>query len=257
MTRRAVITNDRYVNIRDRGGMQGHVIGRLQPGQSFAVAAEDGAWLRLATEEPAYVLRRLTAGLPDLPPAPVRLFDPDRAAAYAEAHSSNRLTCAVRNHALPGYAADCANFVHQCLAAGGMTVFDGWMPRLRGQRGRLRNGWPLTDTGRCALLSRGRITAIPPAEVRRGDILYSYRPNAPHPYRYPHVVIAVSDYDEKRQSCLICGHTRNQHHAEKKMDARFCRCYRVMLAFIPWEDELALLLPTAGDGAALAPLQPG
>lgn len=165
------------------------------------------------------------------------------AVAYAKAHSSNVNTDASDNKVpdpkrntsfREGATGACANFVHQCLLAGGARMFDGWCYKLTGVPSSWDSAsWTYTNKGRRRLLEKKWIERIPNTSVKAGDIIYSYYSdyasrNMKTPFN--HVTIAITDYDSSTQGCNVCGHTLNQNNKFKKLSDTgipCTYCYRV------------------------------
>ncbi len=164
-------------------------------------------------------------------------FSPDDAVAYAEAHSSNSIGVAdpKRNTSFgEGASAACANFVHQCLIAGGARMFDGWCYKLSGIPSSWNSGsWTYTNKGRRRLLEKGWIYRVSNNDVRKGDMIYTYLTNYASKglaTPFQHVTIAVSDYDAEFGGCYVCGHTKNQNHKKRTLPVSGTTqayCYRV------------------------------
>lgn len=170
-------------------------------------------------------------------------FIPSAAVAYAVSHSSNtntdsngnKIADPKRNKSFgEGASNACANFVHQCLLAGGARMFDGWCYKLPGVPSSWNSeSWTYTNKGRRKLLEKKWIERIPVTSVKAGDIIYTYysdykNRNMLTPYN--HVTIAISDYDPVEKSCRVCGHTTNQNDRPKALNdtGNPCAyCYRV------------------------------
>lgn len=180
-------------------------------------------------------------------------FSPENAAIYAENHSETTASgklCKNRNTVFGNATTnDCANFVSQCLCAGGLPMFNGWSYPLSGiPAGWKKNSkWKLTESGMNQLHSKGWINEISHTEVQRGDIIYTYKSSNADGKKYPHATLAVSPY--KNGSCEVCGHTYNQNHVEKKLTSSNCKCYRVAPTFAVNRSERRVLLPLDGSGA--------
>ncbi len=161
----------------------------------------------------------------------------DDAVKYAEEHSTTLTSSSEldpkRNKSFkesPSRA--CANFVYQCLLAGGARMFDGWCFKLSGIPSSWSDSaWTKTNQGRRRLLEKGWICRINKEEVQRGDIIYTYNKDAtPTPFK--HVTIAVSDYIPSKQACEVCGHTLSQNHELKPLtpqkNGNEAYCYHVL-----------------------------
>lgn len=164
-------------------------------------------------------------------------YDPQAAKEYALAHSSNtnenskgdKVADPNRNTSFrEGASNACANFVHQCLLAGGARMFDSWCYKLPGIPSNWNSeSWTLTNKGRRRLLEKKWIKRIPYTAVKTGDIIYTYyedyrsrNMNTP----FSHVTIAVSNYDASTGKCMVCGHTKNQHSVYKKLSSTGIPC---------------------------------
>lgn len=108
-------------------------------------------------------------------------FNPDAAVAYAKGHSQTTETdpCPNRNTSFGSATTnDCANFVSQCLVAGGLPMFDGWCYKLSSiNSGWSTGGWKLTYSGYMTLYGKGRVSEVALSSVQPGDIMQ-------HPNRY-------------------------------------------------------------------------
>ena len=165
-------------------------------------------------------------------------FNPQNAVAYALTHSttmSDTVADPARNKSFgEGSSNNCANFVHQCLIAGGARMFNGWCYKLPGIPSSWdSSSWKYTNQGRRSLLEKKWIELIPITSVKAGDIIYSYFSdykdrgfNTP----YNHVTIAVTDYDAAINGCRVCGHSKNQNNVIKELkdSGNPCTyCYRM------------------------------
>jgi len=114
-------------------------------------------------------------------PEDVKLtFSRENAVIYAEKHSETTdpgKLCSNRNKTFGSATTnDCANFVSQCLCAGGMPMFKGWSYPVSGipSGWKKASKWSLTESGMNQLQSKGWISQIEHTEVKRGDIIYTY-----------------------------------------------------------------------------------
>lgn len=187
-------------------------------------------------------------------------FNPQAAINYAIAHSTNNTSGAdpKRNTSFGSSSSnDCANFVNQCLCAGGAPMFDGWCYRIKNIPSSWNTTpWSYTNQSRRAMLERGWITRIHNHEVQAGDIIYMYRPkykSEGEPTPYKHVTIAVSNYDAARKGCLVCGHSVNQNSEFRSLDSspsQEAYCYQVK-RFLPGNGSEKQIDITDGNSAAL------
>lgn len=188
-----------------------------------------------------YVIRNYVDAI--VMPEDVKLtFSRENAVIYAEKHSETTdpgKLCSNRNKTFGSATTnDCANFVSQCLCAGGMPMFKGWSYPVSGipSGWKKASKWSLTESGMNQLQSKGWISQIEHTEVKRGDIIYTYKSSNADGKKYTHVTLAVSDY--KNGHCEVCGHTYNQNHVKKDLTASTCRCYHPA-------DNLMLIEPNA------------
>lgn len=178
-------------------------------------------------------------------------FDPNAAVAYAKAHSQTTDTrpCPNRNTSFGNATTNgCANFVSQCLVAGGLPMFDGWCYHVPGISSSWKTGgWTYTWSGYRALNDKGRVSAIALTDVQPGDIIYLYNSANEVGKQYTHVVLAVSKY--ANGSVSICGHTANENTVPKTYSAAKVKCYRVNRAITIGSNEKRVTMPATGSGA--------
>ncbi len=188
------------------------------------------------------------------------IYDPDKAVTYAINHSTKGSSGAdpKRNTSFGNATTnDCANFVSQCLCAGGLPMFRGWSYPLTNIPAGWKNDskWKLTYSGCQKLLNKGRITLISdPKQVKKGDIIYTYDSSLAETKRYTHVTIATSGYDASIKGCYICGHSVNQNGPAgdyKVLNASKVRIYRVNPSVTVGGTERRVDLPSTGNGATV------
>lgn len=184
-------------------------------------------------------------------------FIPANAVTYAMNHSDNvtGVPCKSRNTVFTGVTGsnDCADFVHQCLVAGGVPMFNGWFFRLTGIPSSWTDTkWSVTYSGCQKLLGKGWITEVNYKKVQPGDIIYSFDADA-SPTPYTHVTIAVSEnlYSGSKFGCNVCGYTVNQHEKFKELTDSNCVVYRVKDALYGDGTEKRVSLPMTGSGATV------
>ena len=188
-------------------------------------------------------------------------YSPENAVVYAKAHSSNTehgVADPKRNVSFgEGASNACANFVHQCLLAGGARMFDGWCYKLPGVPSSWNDeSWTYTNKGRRKLLEKRWIERISYTSVQPGDIIYTYysdyiKRKMKTPFN--HVTLAISPYNTSLGGCYVCGHTSNQNNKLKKLndDKNPCTyCYRVKARLGGDGNEKAIDL-TNGNSKAL------
>lgn len=180
-------------------------------------------------------------------------FSPEDAVAYAEHHAQTTAKgklCTNRNKTFGSAASnDCANFVSQCLCAGGLPMFNGWSYALPGIPAgwKKHSKWSLTESGMKQLTdpSRAWMTLIDPSQVMPGDVIYTYDKQQAQGKQYPHVTIAVTKASGGK--CRVCGHTYNQYRVEKALKPEKVRCYRVKTTIPLLGSERRVKLPL-GEG---------
>lgn len=182
------------------------------------------------------------------------VFSAEQAVTYALNHSDNSKSgpCPLRNRIfrISDGKNDCADFVHQCICAGGVPMFDGWFYRLPGiPSGWANSKWALTHSGLEKLKGKGWIYPVAYDAVQPGDLIYTYKANA-KPTPYTHVTLAVSGNvtENGKFGCRVCGYTANQHDAFKQLTEKNCECYRVYPAFAGDGTEKKVYLPLTGSG---------
>lgn len=110
-------------------------------------------------------------------------FSPSAAVAYARGHSetTDNALCSNRNTSFGSSTNnDCANFVSQCLVAGGLPMFNGWCYKLSGIPASWETGgWSWTYSGYQKLNSKGRISPVALVDVQPGDFIYNYNSSMP------------------------------------------------------------------------------
>ena len=255
-----VINHTSYVNIRQEPN--GTIIGRLFPGDPFVYDASKSytaggyRWYKIEFDGDAYIRADyVSADTANRVVVKAITYSPDAAVNYGYYHTDNTGSsdsCASHNTTF-GYisSGDCANFVSQCLCAGGLPMFDGWSYPVTGISGSWDTyNWKHTNATRCALIAKGRISSIDCTEVKKGDIIYTYDSSkSNYNDRYTHVVIAAADYDSSSGTCKVHGHTENKRAWDKPLVASKCKCYRVCTAIKVEQCEKRVSLPSTGSGA--------
>ena len=177
-------------------------------------------------------------------------FSPSAAVAYARGHSetTDNALCSNRNTSFGSSTNnDCANFVSQCLVAGGLPMFNGWCYKLSGIPASWETGgWSWTYSGYQKLNSKGRISPVALVDVQPGDFIYNYNSSMPAGKRYTHVTLAVSTY--QNGGVYVCGHTKNQNNVFRSLTSSNCRCYRVNPTITVGADEKRVKLNATGSG---------
>ena len=177
-------------------------------------------------------------------------FNPNAAVEYARGHSetTENALCSNRNTSFGSSTTnDCANFVSQCLVAGGLPMFDGWCYKLSGiPTSWETGGWSWTYSGYLKLNSKGRISQVALTDVQPGDFIYNYDSSMPAGKQYTHVTLAVSTY--QNGGVYVCGHTKNQNNVFRALSSSNCRCYRVNSTITVGADEKRVLLNATGSG---------
>ncbi|MEG1092417.1 MAG: amidase domain-containing protein [Acinetobacter sp.] len=183
-------------------------------------------------------------------------FEPNDAATYALNHSDkSKGKCTKRNTYFPSIDGndDCADFVSQCLCAGGVPMFNGWFYSFNGIPTNWSGSkWGVTYSGYQKLNGKGWLQTVAYNAIQSGDIIYSYNPNAT-PTPYTHVTIAVSENvtENGKYGCKICDNTANQHDEFKELTSKNCKCYRVKRTLSGDGNEKRVRLPLDGNGATV------
>lgn len=186
-------------------------------------------------------------------------YNPSAAVQYALNHSTSNSSGADpnRNTAFGNLTTnDCANFVSQCLCAGGLPMFNGWSYALPNIPAGWANNskWMLTYSGKEKLLAKGRIYEITDCtKVIPGDIIYTFDSTQDTEHQLTHVTIATSNYDSSNCSCHICGHSVNQNgnYDTKVLTPGRVKIYRVCSSTTVGSTERCVSLPGEGSGATV------
>jgi hypothetical protein len=160
-------------------------------------------WYRLTVPIPGYIATDYITPTGSSPS--YATYDRQAAASYALQYSSNTSGTASYNSAYTVFPSDCANFVSQCLYAGGMykTTGDaGWHPNTY--------PWKGTISLKNFLEGRGWGSVVPAAQVQQGDICYTYDPSMSPGDEYTHVVFVNN---VSGGNVYTCGHTANKNNA--------------------------------------------
>ncbi len=263
--------NGSRLNIRENPGKNAKIITRVANGTALWARKELEGWHEVSFQgKQGYGMAKFLKPAEEKaesstkpPPKVAYPFSRERAVLYALNHSDNSPSphpCQNRNLSFASTDGknDCADFVHQCLVAGGAPMFDGWHYPLKGIPTHWKNsGWAWTNRGRLALLQKDWIEAVACEQVAPGDIIYTYNQSAT-PTSYTHVTIAVSKAQKEGNQiyCTVCGNTTNQHKAIKYLAPNNCRCYRVKETLLGDGSEIPILLPEKGSGAKILSIQP-
>lgn len=112
---------------------------------------------------------------------------------------------------------DCANFVSQCLFAGGVPMEDPWhyyTPYAPGTPS-YGDAWVKTVQLRNYLISRGYASECSKSQLKKGDIVYTVRNNDISDL--PHVVFVSKDVGSDGV-VYVCGHTSDQNDVARNPD---------------------------------------
>ena len=106
-----------------------------------------------------------------------------------------------------GNSGDCANYVSQCLWAGGLPMTTAWYNNTPYSNPGIGNTtWNGTNSLRLFLINRGWASHISSKySLKKGDIVYTYSSAA----GYKHVVMVSRDVGSDGK-IYVCGHTANQ-----------------------------------------------
>lgn len=254
-----------YITVRPTPSTDATGLGRIRNGQQVVYYAgeihtsSDGdEFYRIDFDGIGYVLKQyIVDDTSDRSVVATFNFDPDAAVLYGYNHTlDNRDTTEPsNNNGSFGFTnnGNCANFVSQCLCAGGLPMFSTWSRSITGVpfNSEGRYNWNHTNATRCALMAKGRITRISCADVKKGDIIYNYDVSESNEYgRYDHVVIAAQDYNASSKSCIVHGHTQNVRDYKKYINDTDHRCYRVVSPIKVEACEYQIDMPVSGDGGA-------
>lgn len=268
------------VNLRRLPSLNGKILTRVNYGEEVDAVRYSDEWSEVTYREyNGYIMTRFLSvenplgGGQAAKPTPIPLpmeqapapmgaatyqYRPEKAVAYALNHSDNsKGPCPLRNTVFRSSDGrnDCADFVSQCICAGGVPMFDGWFYRLPGIPAHWSHSkWQVTYSGSRRLLEKGWLTEIPYDAVRPGDIIYTFNPMS-KPTGYTHVTIAVSETYTKngRFGCNVCGYTQNQHNQFKQLNPAKCKCYRLKEIMQGDGREKRVELPLSGSGATVLP----
>lgn len=255
-----------YLNIRKEPSTSGEIIGRLYNKDALKYYAGENhtgdgySWYRIEFDGSAYVQAQFvvkdTTDDHTVLAKNVISYSPSAAEKYARNHTQDNVSNAnLKNYntTFDLYENDCANFVSQCLCAGGLPMFETWartsVTGIPSSWNDPKN-WNNTNRLRCVLLAKGRIKQISMTQVQKGDIIYNYDASKSDVhYRYGHVVIAADKYDTSTHTCKVHGHTENKLNYPKEMtDESKFRCYRVLPSIRVENCEKRVQLPESGSG---------
>lgn len=111
---------------------------------------------------------------------------------------------------------DCANYVSQCLFAGGMPMHDGWHYYYPGNvsNPNANAAWKGTNSQKKSIAARKwgeRVYKI--SDLKKGDLVYTYD-DVKKDGSFKHVTIISQDVGNNTKM-IVCGHTENQKDAER------------------------------------------
>lgn len=188
-----------------------------------------------------------------------KYYDNVKAINYAKSHtddSGGGTIAAGANTSFPrGTTNQCANFVHQCLVAGGLPMFNGWHYKITGIPANWDDSsskWTYTKSGLDKLTAKNRLTQVEYNMVQPGDVIYSYDASQPAGKEYTHVTIATSNFGyfsaQGKYGATVCGQTHNHLNRFKELTSSNCKCYRVNGTITIGSGELQCSLPATGSG---------
>lgn len=223
--------NDRRhgANLRDKASTSGKSLKVVACGKTVYASKKDGEWLPVKYGSlTGYMMAKLLSGsdVYNAPPTgadKTAKYDRDKAVEYAMTYSSNDKGTDSYNNSQykpigdspTNINKDCANFVSQCLFAGGIPMDDTWYYNDPGnvKNPQISSAWKGTNSQERALAKRHfgeRVYNI--SLLKRGDIVYTY--DSSNNGSYSHVVILSEDVG-KSSSMTVCGHTQNQKSASR------------------------------------------
>lgn len=212
---------------------------KIPVGKTVMVSTKSGEWLPAQYDgKTGYVMAKFISGS-DVYCADISgvtgksKYERDIAVAYARQYSSNSSGTDSYNNAQykpvgdspTNINKDCANFVSQCLFAGGMPMHDDWHYYYPGNvsNPNVNAAWKGTNSQKKSIASRKwgeRVYDI--SKLKKGDLVYSYDTNLDNG-TFGHVVIIAEDVGNSA-TMTVCGHTQNQRNADrapKSKDAYF------------------------------------
>lgn len=208
---------------------------KIPAGATIMVSTKSGEWLPTKyNNKTGYVMAKYVSGS-DVYCANISgvtgitQYNRDAAVAYAQQYSSNASGTSSYNNAQykpigdspNNINKDCANFVSQCLFAGGMPMHDGWYYRYPGNVANpsVNSAWKGTNSQKKSIASRKwgeRVYSI--NKLKRGDLVYTYDTEQ-NDGTFGHVVIVTQDVGNSSKM-IVCGHTVNQRDAERLPKAK-------------------------------------
>lgn len=245
-TIRLTVETDRFgtgtsVTFREKASTTSKELGKINCGTSVMVSTVDGEWLPTTYNgKTGFVMAKYLSGSTEYTKWVAGVtktvsYNRNAAVAYALKYSSNDTDTGTDSYNNAEYKPvgnstedinkDCANFVSQCLFAGGMPMHDGWYYRYPGNvtNPSVNAAWKGTNSQKKAIAARKfgeRVYDI--SKLKKGDIVYTYDTKKNNG-TFGHVVILSEDVGSS-SNMIVCGHTLNQRNAtrtKKDKDAYF------------------------------------
>lgn len=241
---RLTVETDRFgtgasVRFRQKASTSSKELASINCGTPVMVTTRDGEWLPAKYNGmTGYIMAKFLSGSTEYTKwisgvTRTVPYDREAAVAYARQYTSNTSGTSSYNNAMykpVGDSAtninkDCANYVSQCLFAGGMPMHDGWYYRYPGNVSNpsANAAWKGTNSQKKAIAARKfgeRVYDI--TKLEKGDIVYTYD-TSKNDGTFGHVVILTKDVGSSKQM-TVCGHTENQKdqpRSAKTKDAFF------------------------------------
>ena len=222
------------VALRDKASTSGKKLKTVAPGQKVYATKKDGEWLPVKHgSTTGYMMAKFLSGSSVYNARPAgatgtATYDRNKAVSYAQKYTSNDSGTGSYNNAQykpvgdddDNINKDCANYVSQCLFAGGIPMHDGWYYK---DPGNVKNpdvnaAWRGTNYQERSLSARHFGERVYDTSLlKKGDLVYTYdsRDNG----TYSHVVILSKDVGTST-SMIVCGHTQNQKNEPRDMKSK-------------------------------------
>ncbi len=219
-----------WASFRKKASTSSEKICNIDSGKTIMVTTKSGEWLpALYNGQKGYIMAKFVSGS-DVYCAVSGAtgevaYNRDAAIAYAHQYTENNSGTSSYNNAkyIPvgdspdNINKDCANFVSQCLFAGGMPMHDGWHYYYPGNisNPNVNSAWRGTNSQKKSIAARKwgeRVYDI--KYLKKGDLVYTYDNDA-NDGTFKHVTIISQDVGNS-ETMIVCGHTTNQKDATRK-----------------------------------------
>lgn len=212
------------VALRDKPSTSGKKLKTVDPGEKVKASKKDGEWIPVKYgSTTGYMMAKFLSGSDVYNAKPAgttgtAVYNRDEAVKYAQTYTSKDKGTSSYNNtkykpvgdSSDNINKDCANYVSQCLFAGGIPMHDGWYYRYPGNVSNpsVNAAWKGTNSQERSLSARHfgeRVYDI--SLLKKGDLVYTY--DSSNNGTYSHVVILSKDVGTST-SMIVCGHTQNQ-----------------------------------------------